>query len=91
MRIDKPLPDPWPEDLYWFDLLDSYPVLVRYSNFYSFDFSKRVGCLHLWYYGKHHSQETTPELLLCTFDDLLTCAIKFNQDREATYGRNYDY
>lgn len=64
MQFQHSLPNPWPEDLYWFDLLDAYPILVRYSNFYAEDFDRRVGSLHVWYYNKHAEMEANPDNLV---------------------------
>lgn len=79
MQLDNQIPDPWPEEIYWFDLYVSHPILVRYSNFYNDDFSNRVGCLHLWYHGKHHSKETNSSAYLSDLEALLNCVI--NQDK----------
>jgi len=61
MQFDRNLPDPWPKDLYWFDLYDRFPLLVRYRSFYSDDFQKREDNVQMWYYGKHASMYATPE------------------------------
>jgi hypothetical protein len=61
MQFDRNLPNPWPEDLYWFDLYDRFPLLVRYRSFYSNDFQGREDNVQIWYYGKYASMDATPE------------------------------
>jgi len=61
MQFDRNLPDPWPEDLYWFDLYDRFPLLVRYRSFYSDDFQSRKGSVQMWYYSSYASMDATPE------------------------------
>jgi hypothetical protein len=71
----KALPDPWPESMYYFDLYDSYPLLVRYSN------------LHVWYYGVHVETEASPETLMQSFQFLLRRLGISEFYSEVDYGR----
>ena len=61
MQFDRTLPSPWPEDLYWFDLYDHYPLLIRYVSFYSDDFVSRHDSVSMWYYGKHAKMDADHE------------------------------
>lgn len=61
MQFEQNLPDPWPEDLYWFELYDRFPLKIRYNSFYSYDFEGREDNVQVWYYGKYATMDATPE------------------------------
>jgi hypothetical protein len=71
MQFDRNLPDPWPEDLYWFDLYDRFPLLVRYNSFYADDFQSREDNVQVWYYSKRATMDATPENYIDVVNRLL--------------------
>jgi hypothetical protein len=71
MQFDRTLPNPWPEDLYWFDLYDHFPLLIRYRSFYSDDFQGRKDDVQIWYYKSYANMDATPEDYISVVNRLL--------------------
>jgi hypothetical protein len=71
MQFERNLPNPWPEDLYYFDLYDCFPLLVRYKSFYSDDFKSRTDSVSVWYYKSHAEMDANAENYIDVVNRLL--------------------
>jgi hypothetical protein len=71
MQFQHSLPSPWPEDLYWFDLYDRFPLLVRYRSFYSDNFQSREDDVQVWYYSSYANMDANSENYIDVVNRLL--------------------